>query len=535
MARLQPDEDIDKFRGTFKTEVEDEYTKHFPPAMIYLKDYPVPVTGGRSSGSGGSSGASHLSGVKREAVLLPKFSGKEPACFLEYPIWETNWEKLVTVYPEEVRVTVLFDHLDATAKVRLVGLENDYKESMKKLKSYFGNNLKVVQCALSEIASVKAIKGPFDYNGLVYYSRVVEQNYKQLLPIGEEKELSNTTVTNEITLRLPAAIQSEYYTHYMKLSVEDMKNPLPQLIAWMEEQRKRWEYQETAKAGSAGGRSILAHYGTVREEGRGKNGGSSGFSGECFKCEKKGHMQADCRGEKVNKIEGKPKHKVTWCAFHVDPPLKHHTVSCTKPRKMSFEERLPLLKTNKDFEICCGDHAKSKCTSNRVCGGEKQKSGCGTNHNLHELFCQHSKITACPVPRIIYPDDSAPSTEVTMATRSSRNIVLMIMKVQGINKQDECWAIWDSCSTGRFVRDAYARQCRFKSRKELLTVITLEGKEKTYLSTVYTCYFHDLDGVRYTFEAHGLDTVTGTMGKLDMSVIKALFPGLTQKEIFNMQ
>ena len=107
MARLQPDEDIDKFCGTFKTEVEDEYTKHFPPAMIYVKDHPVPMTGGRSSGSGGSSGASHLSGVKREAVLLPKFSGKEPACFLEYPIWETNWEKLVTVYPEEVRNPIL--------------------------------------------------------------------------------------------------------------------------------------------------------------------------------------------------------------------------------------------------------------------------------------------------------------------------------------------------------------------------------------------------------------------------------------------
>ena len=43
MARLQPDEDIDKFCGTFKTEVEDKYTKHFPPAMICLKDHPVPV------------------------------------------------------------------------------------------------------------------------------------------------------------------------------------------------------------------------------------------------------------------------------------------------------------------------------------------------------------------------------------------------------------------------------------------------------------------------------------------------------------
>ena len=129
---------------------------------------------------------------------------------MDYPIWETNWLKLITIYPEQVRVTVLYDHLDHAAKLRLVGLEDDYVESMKKLKLYFGNPLKVVNCCLKEIATVRAIKSYSDYAGLVQFSRVIEQNHKRLQAIGHEKEIENTTVANEIVQRLPSSLQNTY-------------------------------------------------------------------------------------------------------------------------------------------------------------------------------------------------------------------------------------------------------------------------------------------------------------------------------------
>ena len=63
--------------------------------------------------------------MKREAITLPKFSGKEPNAVLDYPIWKSNWNKLITVYLEEVRATVLIVHLDDAARKRVIGLEDD--------------------------------------------------------------------------------------------------------------------------------------------------------------------------------------------------------------------------------------------------------------------------------------------------------------------------------------------------------------------------------------------------------------------------
>ena len=133
------------------------------------------------------------------------------------------------------------------------------------------------------------------------------------------------------------------------------------------------------------------------------------------------------------------------------------------------------------------------------------------------------------------PGELPHSEALNMATRSKKNTVFQIMRVVGINKNDEATVIWDSCSSGRFVKESYAQKCRFKSRQEMLTVVTLEGKENTFLANIYQCYFHDLDGERYTFKAYGLETVTREMGKLNMAIIKALFPGLLQKELNSLQ
>ena len=77
---------------------------------------------------------------------------------------------------------------------------------------------------------------------MVAYSSVIDTNYKQLKAIGEEKEISNTTVTNEIIQRLPPPVQDKYMEFFMDLDEKKSKDPLPQLIAWMEDQCKRWEF-----------------------------------------------------------------------------------------------------------------------------------------------------------------------------------------------------------------------------------------------------------------------------------------------------
>lgn len=524
---LDPSQNCTDVVGVFMKDVDTIYRDTLELSLEHLKEAPPRPTVSYSSHHGSSKASSNI--VKRESVSIPQFSGKEPQAFLEYPVWRANWDKLIDIYPDEVRATVLYDHLDAAAKSRIVGLENDYALALEKLKTYYGNNLKVVQCCLKEIASIKPIKGPNDYAGLVAYSRTIDVNYKRLKKINEEKEISNTTVTNEIMQRLPHSVQDKYMDFFMDLPAASKKDPLPQLLGWLEEQSKRWEFQETAKSSTQGGKGILAHYGAVHGE---DSEGKRTFHGDCYGCHKPGHMRQDCPGEKKGKIEGKPRHKLHWCAFHVDPPLNHHTVSCTKLRKLPAAERLVLLEKNKDCSICVGDHSKDKCKSTRVCGGEKQKSGCGSGHNIHELFCKDSKII---VNLAITPGSANLPREIALTTSVKRRVVLQVMRMMGIHKRDEISVIWDSCSTGRFVRNAYAEARKFKFRWEMLEVTGIAGESSTRNCKVFTCHFFDLDGMKYTFEAYGLESVTCTMGKLNMSVVKSLFPRLTQKELLLLQ
>ena len=417
MVGLSPGSDMSRSMDKFKKDVEDVYQTHLQGALEYLKSAPTTtrtVVASRSSaGSAPSTGHSSMPGVKRELVSLPKFSGKEPACFLNYPVWRTNWDKLIEVYPDDVRPAVLFDHIDDQVKRRLVGLENEYEPALEKMAAYYGNKLKVVNCCLREIATVKPIRNANDYGGLVVYSQTIEQNYKRLLQIGEEKELSNATVTNEIIQRLPGQIQDKWMDFFMGKEEDDRKNPLPLLIKWMEEQRKRWEYQEASRSDAKEGRSMFTYFGNNNDRREDDRDRSDLI---CYKCHEPGHIQRNCpQGSRGSSPSGekleKPRHKRFWCAYHTDPPLKHHSNSCTKLRKLPYDERVELLEKNRDCEICCGDHDQVDCKSNRTCGGEKNKFGCGDDHKIHELFCEHSSVMSAAVTMVDskpVEDDEAP-------------------------------------------------------------------------------------------------------------------------------
>ena len=73
-AILQPKANLDRTAGVFKEDVETPFSAELPLILVHLKDYPD------------GAGAAGLHNVKREAVLLPKFSGKEPNAFLEWII-----------------------------------------------------------------------------------------------------------------------------------------------------------------------------------------------------------------------------------------------------------------------------------------------------------------------------------------------------------------------------------------------------------------------------------------------------------------
>ena len=147
--------------------------------------------------------------------------------------------------------------------------------------------------------------------------------------------------------------------------------------------------------------------------------------------------------------------------------------SCQELRRMDVQQRVQLLKDNRDCSHCCGDHKPSDCPKpNRICGGGRSDRGCTKNHAVHELLCVDAKVFA-----------------VSMNVRGkSESVVLLIMQVRTLKKKTAS-AFFDLGSDANFVRDEYAQQCGFQGSQVNLCVTTLGGVDKNFIeATVYTCF-----------------------------------------------
>jgi hypothetical protein len=181
-------------------------------------------------------------------------------------------------------------------------------------------------------------------------------------------------------------------------------------------------------------------------------------------------------------------------------------------------KRIQLLKDNGDCVHCCGDHRATDCKwKERVCGGGKQDRGCTKSHQMHELFCVSAKCFT-----------------VVLSTSNNRNenVVLSIMTVRGPKRGDSATVFWDLGSELNFVREEYAKKCRFKGSTDELSVTTLSGKVTEYQRvTIYQCRIRDTDGISYDFEAYGLDCITGPLTQIGAALIKKLFPHMSPQKV----
>ena len=315
-----------ELRKAMKSKVTEPYRKQFQSTQAFLKTH-TPAVRSSSSSHRGTSLTRTKSGpdVKREAVQLPKFSGKEPAAFVNYPVWAVNWEKLIQVYPEGTRAIMFLDHIDQLVKDKRVYTENDYNSAIGKIKSYYGNRVKVVECCLGEIAKCKPIKSDTYYHGLVNFCQILDTNYRRLVSNGSGHELSNTSHVNGLISKLPYQAKDRYMTYFMNNDEDERNNPLPIFMTWIEKEKAKWEVQEISSQSVSRGATAMFVQGASEPD-----SGVRGFRGDCFKCGKSGHMKRDCERDSYTKtgrgIKGKRRVKKSWCTFYCDPPYSSTVV-----------------------------------------------------------------------------------------------------------------------------------------------------------------------------------------------------------------
>ena len=396
----------------------------------------------------------------------------------------------------------------------LTGFENHYAEAMKRLEQFYGDKSKVVKCVMHEVKARSAVSED-DYRQLIEYSDILHNNFNRLTSLNLQHEMSNTSVMSIIVKKFPRAVEERWHEHLLDRSPDDKAKPFPVFIAWLTRQKEKWACMVSSDDERTRSDS---HY---ADEAR------SVVDRQCFGCGESGHIRRNCPKNKSNSkdVSSRPrkatKVKKYWCALHKDDKTKKcYSNSCADLRKMSDSaQRISLLKDNKDCTHCCGDHKAEEChKKDRICGGGKADRGCSRSHQMHELYCSNAKVCMMVTASMtVYKD--------------AEGVILCIMKVRAPRGLFAS-VFWDSGSSSNFIREQFAKLCGFKGRTETLSVTTLGGKVTDYLTvTLYTCTLLDESGTECTFQAYGLESITGVVSQISSTKLRKFFPRSSDKLI----
>ena len=480
--------------------------------------------------SGGAQKSVSTSGgsTKKEAVKLPSFEGSEKSSpFLKFSSWLAEWEKMITDFDPKWHVSLLKQHLDDDAKATIIGCENDYTKAMECLKKFYGNPLKVIACVRNEVMSPREISEG-DYDCLISYSQVLERNFTRLENLGLDHEMSNTAAMSSIVKKLPRTVGENWAEHLTGQGDEVLAKPFPTFISWLQSQRAVWQIMSAANAStklSTGNRRSSTFFGEVEKR--------------CYNCKEVGHVKKDCtkkpkgggqNGQK-NSNKNQPKQlkvKKYRCALHKgEVGKKCFSDTCYDFKRIAGPERVKLLEENGDCIHCLGDHAPADCQQkHRVCGGRKDDRGCTKSHNVHELYCVEAKV---------FVVGQTYSSDVDGSVSIRSEVILLVMQVRCARRSLVANVFFDLGSMSNFIREAFARMNGFKGTEEHLNVTTLGGVTTDLTVMRYECSLRDVDGKLETFEAYGMETITGCLSKVNASTIKTLFPHLSQREIGVLQ
>ena len=207
LGALDPARDIADLSDKFKKDAEELFLAKQTWILPLLKDT-SPVVASVTSGGSGS--------TRKETVKLPKFSGEEKTIpYLKFPTWKKEWDKVIVEYDTQWHARILKDHLDEAACKKIVGFETDYVEAMRRLENYYGNPQKVIACVMKEVTSSHLI-AEGDYNSLVAYSDILENNHTRLNNLGFVHELSNTTTMSLIVQKFPRLVGEAWNVYLLE-------------------------------------------------------------------------------------------------------------------------------------------------------------------------------------------------------------------------------------------------------------------------------------------------------------------------------
>ena len=136
----------------------------------------------------------------------------------------------------------------------------------------------------------------------------------------------------------------------------------------------------------------------------------------------------------------------------------------------------------------------------------------------HELWCKNSKLCF----------NMQMESVISLDSETDEGVLLQLMKIPPMDSdRDHEVVLWDSACSGFFVRDAHARKMNFPYWEKRLRVTTLGGQIQEIDGVIYRCQIKDQKGKILEFYAHGLEEVTGSVGRpIAREALKQMFPDI---------
>ena len=348
------------------------------------------------------------SGVRLEKLRFQIFQGD----VRKYPRFKAEFEKHVKSLCSSNQVAfVLKSYLSEEIKEEVDNLGDTVKEIWSRLDKKYGDQGKLVDAIMSEVKFMPACEDG-DERAILNMINLIERAHRDLVLLGLESEISNSTIVSVIEQRMPREIKREWIKVVTGEERDKIsKNKFPSLLKLLLQFRERIKYDLSDIRGSIyEGRTV--HHG----EGR-------------------------LKGHNIDKPVESKKQK---CWIHLSNG--DHPIWCCRvfENKSPSEKVDPVKKNNACFACLEIGHVAKNCKCNFRC----KHDSCGLEHHqlLHEAHASG----------IVFHSSSAREKPA-----KADSTILQLQKIKGGNNFSQ-WkdlnVLWDCGSTLLFITFKQAKK-----------------------------------------------------------------------------
>jgi len=435
--------------------------------------------------------------LKLKRTELPTFNGE----FKHWPEYKIIWPRMaIPTYrcreqlARELRQSLVGEH-EVFTEIRNMAIVGPhiFNKMWDRLCDEFDNQSASVEAALTGIFKLKSVQED-DFKSLVKLINEVESCHSQLSIVGQLLCLTMREV-DHINKLLPRSIRTEWNRVYHRLPPESKVHPFSTFMSFLDGERKivlrLIEKQPVDKRKL----KTETHYG-----------------------------ESDKKGEDSQHHNN----KYYPCAYHCKDGIKHATKDCSAFKNLDVKDKLAALKKVRACFKCFGNHARIACKSSAscdtcgksnhhtlMCRGKSDSS----DHNSKKSEAQLTETEKCTV-------EESHCTE-SHSTESPINDLALyqIFSASVIGSKKQATVLTDPASNSVYITHRAAKKLNArKLNKYTLEVRTTGGNETTYDTVQYELKFRTQSGKIVEVKAFGMEKITGSLSRLDVSVLARLFP-----------